>query len=69
MYDGRKGKESSDKSQLPKNKIPAKASSQSGGEQFQIGEREKALLKDLFDWSERSSATHWVLGKPLGARG
>lgn len=67
MYDGRNSKESSDKSRLPKNKVPAKASLQSGKEQFQIGEREKALLKDLFDWSERSSETHWELGKPLGA--
>ncbi len=29
-------------------------------------EREKRLLQDLFDWQDRSSKTHWVLGQPLG---
>jgi len=49
--------------------MPTGIPHQSSEEQFKIGDREKALLKDLFDWSERSSETHWVLGKPLGVDG
>jgi len=69
MCDGRTRKESPDKSQLPKSKIPAKISPQHSEEQFRIGDREKALLKDLFDWSERSSLTNWVLDRPRSAHG
>jgi hypothetical protein len=68
MGDDRARKESSDKTQPQKKKLPAAGvSRQSKEEQFRMGDREKALLKDLFDWSERSSETHWVLGRPLGA--
>jgi|GEM_PF-6255032 len=69
MRADRTNKELRDKSQLPKKNMPTGTSHQKSEEQFRIGDREKALLKDLFDWSERSSETHWVLGKPLGARG
>ena len=52
-----------------KRRLPAtKVSRQSKEKSFQIGDREKNLLKDLFDWSERSNETHWVLGRPLGAQ-
>lgn len=47
---------------------PSAGVSRQSKEKFQIGDREKILLKDLFDWSERSSKTHWVLGRPLGAQ-
>jgi len=62
------------KSSFPNNKktsrnTTSEISRQPSQEQFEINDREKVLLKELFDWSERSSATHWVLGKPLGARG
>jgi hypothetical protein len=70
MGNDRTRKESPDKPQPQKGKLPAAGvSRQSKEEQFRIGDREKALLKDLFDWSERSSETHWVLGRPLGAQG
>jgi hypothetical protein len=66
---GRAKKESPESTQPQKGKLPAaEVSRQSKEEQFRIGDREKALLKDLFDWSERSSETHWVLGRPLGAQ-
>ncbi len=35
-------------------------------EEFQLGETEKRLLAELFEWQERSQKTHWVLGQPLG---
>jgi hypothetical protein len=69
MCADRTSKELRDKSQLPKKNMPTGIPHQSSEEQFKIGDREKALLKDLFDWSERSSETHWVLGKPLGVDG
>ena len=55
---------------LSQNVIKAnkKATHQSSEDKFQIGDREKKLLKDLFDWSEKSDKTHWVLGRPLGAQ-
>ena len=69
MGDDRTRKESGDKPQPQKGKLPAAGGPrQSREEQFRIGDREKTLLKDLFDWSERSSETHWVLGRPLGAQ-
>jgi hypothetical protein len=70
MCDDQDRKESTAKSKPLKGQSPAVISHKSSSEEkFQIGDREKALLKDLFDWSERSSETHWVLGKPLGAQG
>ena len=33
---------------------------------LKIGEREKRLLKELFDWGEQSRKTHWILGEPYG---
>lgn len=35
-------------------------------EEFQLGETEKRLLAELFEWQERSQKTHWILGQPLG---
>ena len=35
-------------------------------EDLKIGEREKRLLKELFDWGEQSRKTKWTLGKPYG---
>ena len=69
MSKNRTRKESSVNPQPQRGRMPAEGvSRQSKEERFQIGDREKNLLKDLFDWSERSSETHWVLGRPLGAQ-
>lgn len=35
-------------------------------EDLKLGEREKRLLKELFDWGEESRKTKWTLGKPYG---
>lgn len=69
MCDDQDRKGSTAKSKPLKGQSPAVISHKSSEEKFQIGDQEKALLKDLFDWSERSSETHWVLGRPLGVRG
>ena len=69
MGKNRTRKESSVNPHQQKVNLPSVGvSRQSKEERFQIGDREKTLLKDLFDWSERSSETHWVLGRPLGAQ-
>ncbi len=48
-------------------KVSVKIISQPSEEDLLPTEREKRLLEDLFDWQERSSKTHWILGQPLGA--
>ena len=47
--------------ELPKGiiKLPDK-------ETFELSEKEKRLLQELFDWHERSAKTDWVLGEPRG---
>ncbi len=47
--------------------LPSGITQQPTEEEFQLGEREKRLLEELFKWQERSEKTHWVLGQPLGA--
>jgi hypothetical protein len=64
MSDDRARKESTAKSKPLKGKSPAGIYSEG---QFHIGDREKALLKELFDWSERSSLTNWILDRPRSA--
>ena len=32
---------------------------------FQLNDREKELIHNLFDWCEQSKKTNWVLGQPL----
>lgn len=48
--------------------LPSGITQQPTEQEFQLGDREKRLLKDLFEWQERSKNTHWILGQPLGAR-
>ena len=47
-------------------KVSTKIVNQPSEEDLVPTEREKRLLQDLFDWQERSSKTHWILGQPLG---
>ena len=35
--------------------------------EFRLTEREKTLLRELFDWENRSNKTRWILGQPQGA--
>jgi hypothetical protein len=67
MSDDRARKESTAKSNPLKGKSPTGISRKYSEGQFHIGDREKALLKELFDWSERSSLTNWVLDRPRSA--
>jgi hypothetical protein len=67
MSDDQARKESTAKSKPPEGKSPTGISRKSNEGQFHIGDREKALLKELFDWSERSSLTNWVLDRPRNA--
>ncbi len=69
MGDNQAGKGPIAKSKPSNEQSPTGITRKSSEEKFQVGDREKALLKELFDWSDRSRETHWVLGKPLGARG
>jgi hypothetical protein len=48
-------------------KVSTRIVSQPSEEDLIPTEREKRLLQELFDWQERSSKTHWILGQPLGA--
>ena len=32
---------------------------------FELSDKDKRLLQNLFDWQERSKNTYWVLGEPL----
>lgn len=68
MCEERTRMESPDESQAPTD-LPLGISAQPTEEQFHMSEREMALIDDLYDWGDRSNATHWVLGKPLGANG
>ena len=47
-------------------KTSTKIVSQPSEEDLIPTEREKRLLQELFEWQERSSKTHWILGQPLG---
>jgi len=47
--------------------LPPGIVSQPTEEEFRISDREKMLLQELFDWSDRSKNTHWILGQPLGS--
>jgi len=46
-------------------KVSTKIVSQPSEENLIPTEREKRLLQELFEWQERSSKTHWILGQPL----
>lgn len=59
--------ESAGQTAKPSVKVSTKIVSQPSKEDLVPTEREKRLLQDLFDWQERSSKTHWILGQPLGA--
>ncbi len=37
-------------------------------EKIGLTEEQKRLLRELYDWQERSRETNWVLGEPLGVR-
>ena len=48
-------------------KVSTKIVSQPSKQDLVPTKKEQRLLQDLFDWQERSSKTHWILGQPLGA--
>lgn len=46
----------------------AKIQSQLKREKFKLTEDQKRLLRELYEWKERSRKTNWILGEPLGVR-
>ena len=53
---------------MPQNNLPPGIIRQPSEEEFEISERTRFLLRELFEWGEQSGNTAWVLGEPLGYR-
>jgi len=67
MGKSKHSQESAGQLSKPTVKVSTKIVSQPSEKDLIPTEREKRLLQDIFDWQERSSKTHWILGQPLGA--
>ena len=56
------------KNEVMDDSLPSGITQQPTEEEFQLGETERRLLAELFEWQERSQKTHWILGQPLGVQ-
>lgn len=55
----------SKKNNSRKDQLHSQISSEPSKEDFELSDREKELIQDLFSWSRQSKDRKWVLGEPV----